>query len=174
MVTLFLDVDGVLNAEQRFVQQPKNKRVTGWTDWQHTKVTVCGEGLRGSFPFSTSLQMGSNIADTGADIVWATTWVDQLKALDDIARLVGLPTRLPTIDKVESSDRYTSGKLGGVSRYVYANNITQFVWVDDYLGSDDREWAADYDSLLIKPHSGWGLTRKDVEQIKTFVNYRKS
>lgn len=167
-MTIFLDVDGVLNAVWRSVSQPKSYRVTGWKDWEQTKISVQKDSMKISYPFAVSHEMAKAIMALDVDIVWATTWITQIE-LEDIANFVGLPNNLPRISSCVRSDTESCGKLEGVASYVETHDITKFVWIDDELGETDKFWAEDYESLLIKPRSLWGLTRDSVSQIKSFL-----
>ena len=162
---LFLDVDGVLNAERRFVRQPKSARVTGWSDWEMSGVCALGR----SWPVATSKQMGRALLDLPVNLVWATSWVEHPEQLEDIADLVGLPRGLPRLASYDGGDRRNCGKRYAVEEFLGGSASRPFVWVDDDLGPDDKKLAADHGALTVRPVTGWGLTARQLAEVSEYL-----
>lgn len=122
---IFLDVDGVLNAwANRHAD-----RNTG-----HTRYTVEG------YVLNLRKSDGLRLLATGAQIVWATTWITAPEGLEIIASIVGLPAGLPQIKQRKSVNFYSCGKLDGVRQYLAElDGPVRWAWLDDELGPHDFE-----------------------------------
>jgi hypothetical protein len=145
---LFLDIDGVLNPEA--VVLPG--------DWRQVQVD--------RYWVWTSARLGrwlNDLIDRGVQIVWATTWVENPRALAALAGAFDLPLDLPRIDRLEwlDDDAWDNGKRPGVQRWLAEHgvdpNATPVVWVDDDLGPNDLRWAADAGIRALKIPSTYGL-----------------
>jgi hypothetical protein len=168
--TVFLDVDGVLNAFQLDVE---HATFDDFTDHAITIDDQHGFGRR--FDVCLSRTMGERIASLPAVVVWVTTWEHHADTY--IAPLCGLPAGLRVLTSPGDVDTWHgTWKLDAVRRAV-SDDPRPFVWVDDDLdlfGSGPRSarrWAADLpiENLLLSPDPRAGLTLGDLEAIEAFL-----
>jgi FMN phosphatase YigB (HAD superfamily) len=130
---LFLDVDGVLNPEHSFATDldPSFRlhRINRFDVWVSEKQATWLRDLRRN----------------GTTIVWATTWIENIEMLDELATILGLPLDMPRIDVMDYTSYKDCGKQPGIFRWLNKNNIDPdlhpCVWVDDLLGPNDKLWA---------------------------------
>ena len=168
--TLFLDVDGVLNAFQFDVE------LASFDDFTDHAITIDDQhGLSRTFDVCLSRSMGERIASLRALIVWVTTWEQHADTY--IAPLCGLPTGMDVLAGPGGGGTWNgTWKFDAVRRAV-GDHPRPFVWVDDDLdifgmGSDTaRRWAADLpiENLLLSPDPRTGLTHGQLEAIEAFL-----
>lgn len=150
---LYLDVDGVINAFTLKGHDPNDSY-----DFDvHPEVD--GRTLR------TSRQMLADLAATGAEVAWLTTWLAKAPSL--VAPLVGAPA-WPWID-------WSPMKVDGVVTDQAARGVRPFVWIDDdeatagVIPHLTRAFAdADLDvppCLLVSPRPRRALTPSQVARI---------
>jgi HAD domain in Swiss Army Knife RNA repair proteins len=168
--TVFLDVDGVLNAFRFDVEH------ASFGDFTDHAVTIDDQpGLGRRFDLCLSRTMGERLASLNAVIVWVTTWEHHADTY--IAPLCGLPRDLSVLTSPDGVDTWHgTWKFDAVRRAV-SEDPRPFVWVDDDLdafgrGSDSaRRWAADLpiENLLVSPDPRAGLTHGHLEAIEAFL-----
>ena len=150
---ILLDVDGVLNA---LALQPG----PAWE--RHT----C-QSWNGTYRVRLNPAHGPMLlnlaAETGAELVWATTWTSD--ANKQIGPKIGLP-ELPVIDVLSGEDEpWVNAKVPPVADYV---NGRPFVWLDDDLNDDDRAYLAKHDGvgefLIVDVAPRSGLSAYHVQQ----------
>lgn len=100
-------------------------------------------------------------------LVWATSWQDG--ANEHLAPALGLPT-LPVV-RLSPDDEFepgTSWKLAAVRAFVRGR---PFAWLDDELGFDVHQWAANRDAptLPVDVRPDVGMTEEHVEALVRFA-----
>ncbi|GLW97825.1 HAD domain-containing protein [Microtetraspora sp. NBRC 16547] len=155
---VLLDVDGVLNPFHR-----PSPRFTRY----ECVVDGCSYQVLLNERHGTELR--SLADDTGAELVWATTWEEN--ANEEIGPRLGLP-RLPVI-KVTAGAGATRGELfktGPVAEYVRGR---PFVWFDDELTSADWEYLTGHpdvaDFLLVEVDPRNGLSGWDIDRAREWL-----
>lgn len=163
---VFLDIDGVLNPYQ-------SKNPLKWSQ-VYRKTQISGDGL--SVRPWTSSDHGPRFLALPATTVWATTWTWYPDSLEMYALASGFPAGMPRIDWSDA-DRWdmehgNCGKREGLKRYLALNEVSRFVWVDDFLGPVDYGWAGDLEipTLLIKPNPATGVRPEDFEAMQKFLD----
>jgi hypothetical protein len=111
-------------------------------------------------------RLGPALAALPADLVWATTWMDE--ANDSVAPLLGLP-RLPVLDPAEPTAEDTYFGLHWKTRAIAERAAERpFAWLDDEITAADQEWVAerhDAEALLLRIDPRTGLTVDDVDAV---------
>ncbi len=108
---------------------------------------------------------GARLAALPCDLVWATAWMTD--ANEAIAPVLGLPD-LPVVEWPES-DEDGIGAVHWKTRHLVDWAAGRpFVWVDDEIGTADREWVAVHHpgpALLHRVDGRVGLTETDYAAI---------
>ena len=149
---LFLDVDGVLNPETSFATDldPSFRlhRINRFDVWVSEKQATWLRDLRRN----------------GTTIVWATTWVENIEMLDELATILGLPLDMPRIDGMHYGSHVDCGKQPGINRWLVAMGVDPLVndcvWVDDLLGPNDKLWAKVQGIKAVHVNPKYGLADK--------------
>lgn len=162
-VRILLDVDGVLHA---VTNTPDPEQ---WPDWEEAAPN--GNHIH----YSPSVgRFFRHMAETDhVEIQWLTTWGpmanEELRELLDMPVLdvAGMPPlREDTWWKLE------------VAKALWEADHVPFVWIDDDLGSNSDDGAAEWIVSLgryaigIKPDWRKGLTRRQLDDIEAFVLLR--
>ncbi|GII36320.1 HAD domain-containing protein [Planotetraspora phitsanulokensis] len=156
---LLLDVDGVLNPSRR--SSLRYRRHICVVDGGLYKLLL--DRRHGP-------QLLSLARDTGAELVWATTWEEHANV--EIAPRVGLP-RLPVIrvtgDPVSKAGEHF--KTGAVADYVDGR---PFVWFDDGLTTADHDYLRAHegvdDFLLVHVDARHGLGEDHLTQAREWLS----
>ncbi|WP_051732268.1 hypothetical protein [Kitasatospora phosalacinea] len=118
---------------------------------------------------------GARIAALPCRPVWATTW--GYEANIRVAPLLGLP-RLPVLEEPDEaeaphrSDALPPGVHWKTPLLVDHAGGTAFAWVDDEIGTADREWVAAHHpgpALLLRIDPGVGLTDGDLTALEEWL-----
>jgi hypothetical protein len=169
--TLFLDVDGVLNA---FDFDPS---LATFGDFEDHEVTVDqGNGFRMVLDLCLSRSMGKRLGALSAEIVWVTTWEHQADSI--IAPLCGLPPGLGVLSRPTETTRPDGAWKFDEVRRAVGENMKPFVWIDDDIdifrsGTESpRQWAANLPvrNQLIAPDPRSGLTHGQLEAVEDFLS----
>ena len=140
---ILLDVDGVLNP-----------------------TMVGGEAAISSERADLVLKLAR-----AGELVWVTSWPADVTS--QLARAIGLEGQMRRVPLVGTSDGASTPKLRSIARWVERSTLplTPVVWIDDWLRSDARAWAAGQERswLLVQPDPATGLTRVHVEAIAEFL-----
>jgi hypothetical protein len=159
---ILIDVDGVLNPWQRQGPQwEKHRAVADGTTWNVILNPDHG-------PMLLTLA-----AETGAELVWATTWDHDANA--EIGPRIGLP-ELPVI--VVADHPGAPGvhpKTPPVAEYVERR---PFVWFDDDLTAVDSRYLKAHEGvgehLIVHVGPKKGLTSKHVEMAAAWLANRST
>ena len=161
--TLFLDVDGVVNALARTRPHP----------WGVTDVVMASPSFtERAWPIYTSDKIGPALLGLGVNIVWLTTW--KYDANTAISPLVGLPTDLPVGDKPRRFSDFQGWKTEVVIEHLGIYNHP-VIWVDDEaIPMNFEQWAAEdfphTEVLTVRTNPFTGLLPDEVEQIQEWLD----
>jgi len=164
--TIYLDVDGVLNAVSK--RRPSFK-VTGWGLWGTKQVN--------GWPIQYSPDMLDHLNELAdrddVTFKWLTTWTN------DAAKILSPAIGIHGEDwDVLDGDQHAWGgargwwKLEAIRADVEAAKPERFIWIDDDLSMESRalEWLATRDEGLgVSPFCSEGLRREDLDAIRAFV-----
>jgi hypothetical protein len=161
MNVIFLDVDNVLNAS---ASHKDLARRTG-----HQPFT--------SFSWRLWLRPsdGITLQSFGAQIVWATTWIEHEDELESLAEQVNLPFGLPRISHIDWNGGWSDcAKLSGVKEWLDNNDVNRVAWIDDALGPNDFNFIRERrksgkPTIGITPSAKLGLQQKDFDQLRDFL-----
>lgn len=159
---LYLDIDGVLNP-----WRAKNPR-KHWPDYRkHTVNLPDGRSYRMWFAPSLGNAVAALAARRNTEIVWATSWADHLNLVTDLS---GLPDGLRSLpyDPEADSDLRNCGKLPFVAADAGSRPV---VWVDDALGTGDKQWARErpHPTMLVAPSPSAGLRQADLDRVDAWL-----
>lgn len=162
--TIYLDVDGVLNAVSK---RTPSLKITGWDDWTIKRV--------GRWPIHHSPAMIAELNALAArdDVTfkWLTTWED------DAAKVLSPAIGLNGQDwEVLHGDQHAWRganwwKLQAIRADVEAG-AGNFIWIDDDISAEDHaiDWALSRDDVLtLSPSSTQALTLEDLNFAKSFI-----
>lgn len=159
-IVWYQDIDGPLNVA-RHRMGPKY-----WGDVERFDVWANDR----SWPIRRSLLLAQRIAGLidrfDIEFVWATTWVDDIEAIDTV---LGFPQG----QRCLSSETFVSSIVRcGKSTAVEADaGDRAVIWIDDELRAPDHAWAKERDAptLLVNPGPIWGLLPRHLEEIETWL-----
>lgn len=166
--TIYLDIDGVLNAVALRTPSPK---FSGWQDWESKIVN--------RWRFQYSKDMVSTLNDLserpGITFKWLTTW--GYAAPHILCPAIGINGK--GWEVISSEQHCWRGhdwwKLQAIQEDAKSSKGQRFIWIDDEISAEIEsiEWAQARDDVLaISPSTVQGLTRAHVEQIKHFAKLR--
>lgn len=179
--TIFLDVDGVINA----VSMGFPKQNTGWTEWDQKRVVPAGfdRGFRITYSPQLLRRLESLAERPDVEIVWLTSWVDQAPSV--LALDLGFAaTDWPVVGQTHY-ELYPYGrndawwKLVALREYWEKEDREghKLVWLDDDLKYEKaaNDWLYSLECgtwLMITPNSLHGLSVKHLESIEVFCDLR--
>ncbi|WP_051776994.1 hypothetical protein [Kitasatospora phosalacinea] len=113
---------------------------------------------------------GARIAALPCRPVWATTWEHEANIC--VAPLLGLPP-LPVLEEGDGADADTPyGVHWKTPLLVGHADGTAFAWVDDEIGTADRQWVADHHpgpALLLRVDPQAGLKEQDFAVLEEWL-----
>ena len=160
--TLFLDVDGVLNAIDR--KNPDH----AWGDGRITHAQPSFANR--TWPIYTSTKIGPALLALGVNIVWLTTW--KYEANLAISPLVGLPQDLPVGDGAHHWGDFQAWKTDVVVDHLdrYDHPV---IWIDDEAipyGFEHRSFHTNTQTVLtVRTNPYQGLLPTEVEQVSEWL-----
>lgn len=166
--TIYLDVDGVLNAVSK---KTPALSLTGWENWQTKPVN--------GWPILYSPDMIdalNELADRDdVTFKWLTTWTDD--AAQVLSPAIGIHGE--TWGVLHGDQHAWGGKQGWWKLEAIRADVAtssrggkRFIWIDDDLSAEREacDWLrARADVLGVSPSISRGLTRGDVESIRAFI-----
>lgn len=162
--TIYLDVDGVLNAVTK-----KAPTSTGWGEYARRKVN--------GFPimFAPGLIEALNELAARHDVTikWLTTW--EKDAAEDLSPALGLNGQGWAV-LTGDQEAWRGGdwwKLHAIKSDVAATPPERFFWIDDDLASEAPAlaWLGTHpEGEAVSPHLRLGLTTAHVESILAAIN----
>lgn len=163
MTTIYLDVDGVLNAVSG--RQP-SKRIVGWDDYREVFV----KGFRIHYAPALIEALNALAAREDVTIKWLTTWKHD--AANKLSEAIGLNGQ----DwDVLDGDLHAWGGHAWWKLTAIRNDHDggRAIWIDDDISKElpAMEWAhATGQILIVSPSTVQGLTKDDVEAITEFID----
>ena len=167
--TIYLDVDGVLNAVAR---TNPSMTATGWDPHCWETAPINGYPIRWSKELITALNEMADREDV--TFKWLTTWTD------DAAKILSPAIGINGQDwDVLHGDQHAWGgkrgwwKLEAIQADVLSTMPDRFIWIDDDLSMESAacEWLFSRTNAKgISPFMREGLTREHVEQITAFID----
>ncbi len=166
--TIYLDVDGVINAISSGAPRP----TTHWMG-QWRKETIAHFPIHWSQELIEELNAIAALPDVS--VKWLTSWEG---AAHELAASVGLVGghEWEVIPGVEDDNPATWDwwKLAKIREDIAATRPDKVVWIDDDISSDPKTvtWlmSPGVDILPICPQTLHGLTRKHIRQIHEFLD----
>jgi hypothetical protein len=163
--TIYLDVDGVLNAVSK---RTPSVKITGWDDWKIQRV--------GRWPIHYSptmiAELNSLAEQDDVTVKWLTTWAaDAAEVLSPAIGINGQEWEV--LDGDQHAWRGPDWwKLQAIRADVEASS-GNFIWIDDDISAESHaiDWARSRDDVLIlSPSSSQALTREDLNFAKSFIS----
>ena len=165
--TIYLDVDGVLNAVSK---KSPSLAATGWDTWETAPVN--------GWPILWSPKLISELNDLAArdDVTfkWLTTWTD------DAAKILSPAIGINGQEwDVLHGDQHAWGgkgwwKLIAIQNDIESTDPDQFIWIDDDISAEREaiDWVAEKDNgYAISPFTRWGLTREHLTEMQALIDY---
>lgn len=159
--TIYLDVDGVLNA---ISGRTPAKRYVGWEEYREVHV----KGFRIHYAPALIAALNELAAREDVTFKWLTTWKhDAAQRLSDAIGLNGQDWEVLDGD-LHAWGGDTWWKLTAIRN----DHDGRAIWIDDDISAElpAMEWAANHDLLLISPSMYEGLTKRDMEAITAHLD----
>ena len=164
--TIYLDVDGVLNAVQK---RYPSAAATGWNLWETKPVN----GWPILWAPALIDELNALAAQPDVTFKWLTTWThDAAKILSPAIGINGQDWHVLDGDQHgwRGADWW---KLQAIQADVLSTTPDQFIWIDDDISAERAaiEWVAGRDNgYAISPFTVEALTRSDLDEIKALID----
>lgn len=163
--TIYLDVDGVINAVSG---RAPSKKFAGWDDYREEWV----KGFRIHYSPALTEALNGLAARDDVTIKWLTTW--RHEAAQQLSAAIGING---ADWEVLDGDLHAWGGDGWWKLTAIRDDLDgRAIWIDDDLSMElsAMKWAAGHDELLIiSPGTTIGLTRNNIEAITAFIDNRE-
>lgn len=157
---LFLDIDGVLNANDALLDHNESRRA--WQDFEAVSGSRWGETVS---PEMIG-HLNAIISDHKVTVIWLSSWEERAPVFGYKVGLEG------SIDWPWLSTEDARGKWGKhVSIEAYLNTLpgrnANVAWIDDDLGDEHKAalWATDNNILALAPRAKHGITPAMLAQL---------
>lgn len=166
--TIYLDVDGVLNAVQK---RYPSEASTGWKLWETKPVN----GWPILWAPELIDELNTLAAHSDVTFKWLTTWThDAAKTLSPAIGINGQEWEV--LDGEQHGWRGADWwKLQAIQKDVLSTTPDQFIWIDDDISAERVaiEWVNGRDNgYAISPFTVEALTRDHLNEIKVLVANR--
>lgn len=153
MITVLLDVDGVLNASR-----------AGWSRAPR-KGYAYAEGTAWKMQWEPEVMAKLRALNNNPSVrvLWATTWVGHTDQLEKLFRL-------PALLSAGATSMSHLDKLAAAMEVLHSGD--KLVWIDDEAippTGKIYDWVAEDKALLLSPKSSRGLRPEDFDKIDAFV-----
>ncbi len=161
-VTLYCDIDGVLNIAGKEFADTITKRI-------FRKVPSVGRFL---FPVPVKLSFRKGITDAMSLLpvkwVWLTTWNKYAGKLEKHSGVKSHETILYHMHIWETGRQ--KRKYALLQAHQKANP-TPFIWIDDVATKyyKEKDWVGQPDHLIIRPDHKFGITEEHIASMREFV-----
>lgn len=160
-IRLFLDVDGVINADQ-----PQ-----GWGRTQNGVASAYGQGWK----IRWAPAMVKALFDLGLSLTWATTW--KRFAPLSIAPLIGQGHNANWLEEPQPPPLYgysEAGSIGWKFGAMQLEDVSEgFVWIDDEIADNHKAWAKSVGGLAIQPKYRTGISPSDIARIEDYIKTKE-
>lgn len=167
--TIFLDIDGVINAT--------GKRQESYRHWKHWEERDVADSRGNEWPIRMSLEVRDFLVDLHAQdratILWHTTWQGDAQ---NVADAFGLPrfevAEAPEFKLYKHGTAQGWWKMPAVLRHLESTD-GRTIWIDDDLDAwfDDSRLAAFEGRLLsVFPARRLGLEQRHLDAITAFLD----
>lgn len=159
-ITLYCDVDGVLNPLKRR-SGTTSKRIWRTVPLINVKLPVWFTWKKEIPEFFNTL--------SGAKKYILSTWNEQgrtvLEETMGLKSFEHIPYRMPFKDIGNQSTKYE------LLKQHQKQNPSPFVWIDDVATKNfkEEEWEGYYPHLIIRPNAYVGVTVEDLIKVKKFI-----
>lgn len=164
--TIYLDVDGVLNAVARV---NPSMTATGWDPHCWDTAPINGYPIRWNRELINALNELAGRDDV--EFKWLTTWTNDAAKI--LAPEIGINGQdWDVLDRNELAVR-PWWKLEAIRADVESTQPDRFVWIDDDLSMESRalEWLESRpNGMGISPFMREGLTREHLKLISAFID----
>jgi hypothetical protein len=153
MITILLDVDGVLNAPKAGWSRAPSK---GWAYAQ-------GQSWKMQYEPQVMAKLRALNSQPAVRILWATTWVGDTEQLEYLFKL-------PALLSAGLTSMSISDKQKAAAEVVASGD--DLIWIDDQaipLSGELWEKLISAKALLIRPKPSRGLRPEDFDKIDAFV-----
>jgi hypothetical protein len=153
MITILLDVDGVLNAPKAGWSRAPSK---GWAYAQ-------GRSWKMQYEPQVMAKLRALNSNPVVRVLWATTWVGDTDQLEQLFKL-------PALLSAGATSMSIRDKQDAAREIVRSGE--QLIWIDDEaipLGGELWTELLEAKALLIRPASSRGLRPEDFDKIDAFV-----
>lgn len=160
--TIYLDVDGVLNAVSG---RAPGKRFVGWEEYREVHV----KGFRIHYAPALINALNKLAARDDVTFKWLTTWKHE--AAGKLSAAIGLNGQ----DwEVLDGDLHAWGGGAWWKLTAIRNDLNgRSIWIDDDISAEPvaTDWAGQRDELLlVSPSVGHGLTTQHLETITAYLD----
>lgn len=167
MTTIYLDVDGVLNAVT--TASDRLRKATGWEAWETKPVN--------RWPILWAPELIAELNELAAreDVTfkWLTTWTDDAaKILSPAIGINGQGWEVLHGDQHAWGGKHGWWKLEAIRADVETTNPERFIWIDDDLSMEGvaLDWLSGFpEGLGVSPFCSEGLRRDDLDAIRNFI-----
>lgn len=163
MINLHLDIDGVINADmpQGWGKTAEGRAgvITGSGGWSQSS---------GGFRIRWAPAMIKALSELPVELVWTTTWRDY--AISEIAPLIDWGGHGDVMHPIGGELYWPSidWKFEAMC-WEYSDYSNRFIWIDDEIEGVHEEWAKRHAGLAIAPNPTTGITKRNIEAIKAFI-----
>jgi hypothetical protein len=166
--TIYLDVDGVLNAVSK---KHPSISATGWDKWETAPVN--------GWPILWSPELIAELNELAArdDVTfkWLTTWTDDAaKVLSPAIGINGQEWEVLHGDQHAWGGKRGWWKLEAIQKDILETMPGQFIWIDDDISAEREaiDWVTGRDNgYAISPFTSWGLTREHLTEIQALIDF---
>lgn len=168
--TLYLDIDGVLNANFNGTKWGEDTRMAGVAE---PKFDAYGGpvGIRHRFNMLWNAGLIEALNALDVDLAWLTTWREDAPVT--VAPLMGvdLDGRVLHPETGETTFPSIYWKVESLLDDLHHRKAERFIWIDDEIDPSIAKTVNDLhpQGLLISPDPNWGITPGDIERIKTYL-----
>ena len=163
--TIYLDVDGVINAIGHRHPEPKH---TGFPEYKSVRCN----GYQIAYAPELITMLNALAERDDVTIKWLTTWEhDAAKVLSPIIGLEGQEWEVLTGDLHAWRGR-DWWKLVAIRADVEAAKPGHAIWIDDDLSLERTamNWANNHGVTMISPFAKYGLTTEDLAKITSIAD----
>lgn len=168
--TLYLDVDGVLNASFNGAKWGQGTRMAGVAEPKFDSFGAPA-GIRHRFNMLWNSRLVDALNTLDVDLAWLTTW--RADAPGVVAPLMGinLKGRVLPPESGETTFPSIAWKVESLLDDLRHHETERFIWIDDEIDPSIAKAVKDLhpQGLLIGPDPNWGITPGDIERIKTYL-----